>query len=104
MKKYYQAQWFALVLACTFLFNLHPELSAASTKQWRKYRDGARTAVKENRFEDALQLYVQAFDEAEANWKGTDLRYLDTAAEAAQLHIQLRQYAKAIEILNQAMK
>jgi hypothetical protein len=104
MKKYYQAHWLAFVLTFTFLLNLQPEVSAASTKQWRKYRDGARTAVKENRFEDALKLYVQAFDEAEANWKGTDLRYLDTANEAAQVHIQLRKFSKAIEMLNLAIK
>ena len=104
MKKYYQGQWLCLLLTFSFLFSLQPNASAASTKQWRKYRDDARTAMKENRFDDALRLYALAFNEAEANWKGADLRYLDTAGEAAQVHIQLRKFGKAIEILNQAMK
>jgi tetratricopeptide (TPR) repeat protein len=77
--------------------------SAVTKKQWRKYRDEAREAVKRNDFERALELYSLAFKEAEAAFKGGDIRFLDTTGEAAQLHIQLRKYPPAIDMINKAI-
>src|SRR5438045_804981 len=61
------------------------EISAASSKLWDQYRSAAKAALKNNDLEGAVENYALAFSEAETVFKGTDLRYLNTAIEAADL-------------------
>ena len=101
MKK--PARFPVAILFVAILFFTSTFTSAATKKQWRKYRDEAREAVKRNDFNRALELYSLAFNEAEAAFKGGDIRFLDTTGEAAQLHIQLRKYPAAIDMVNKAI-
>lgn len=87
-----------------FLFGSGAPAWAASTKLWSQYRDSAKAALRGNDLEQALQDYNLAFAEAENAFKGTDLRYLNTAIEAGQLNRQLRKYDSAIAIYQKALE
>jgi tetratricopeptide (TPR) repeat protein len=101
--KNYHTHWFCLLLSFTFIFNFQPNASAASAGDWRKYRDGARASAQANDFDSALEQYGLAFKEAEAAFKGTDVRFLDTVAEAANFHVQLRRFDAAIQMYQTAL-
>ena len=90
-----------IALAAAFLIG---EAFAASAGEWRKLREGARASAKANKYDAALEQYKAAFDEASEAFSGTDLRFLDTAAEAAHFHVQFRRYDQAIEMYQAALK
>ena len=92
-----------LILSVTILFLITPSASAATAKDWKKYREAARKAAQVNEHELAADQYALAFKEAEAAFKGTDLRFLDTVAEAASFHVQLRRFDAAIEMYQSAL-
>lgn len=76
----------------------------AGTQTWREHRDRARGAIQSNQFDQALELYTAAMQEAETAFKGTDLRYLETASDAGRLHVQLRKFDGAIAIYSKALE
>ena len=68
---------------------------AASTKLWNEYREAAQKARKENDLETAARNYEFALTEADEAFKGTDLRYLNTAIEAGEYFERLRAFPAA---------
>ncbi|HVK57627.1 MAG TPA: tetratricopeptide repeat protein, partial [Candidatus Kapabacteria bacterium] len=77
---------------------------AASAGEWKRLRESARTAVKANEFELALDQYQLAFKEAAEAFKGTDMRFLETVSEAAGIHAQFRRFDQAIEMYQAALE
>ena len=92
-----------LLVALALAFS-NLQLSAASAGEWRKLRENARASAKANNYAAALEQYKAAFEEASGAFKGTDLRFLDTVAEAAHYHVQFRRYDQAVEMYQEAVK
>ena len=90
------------VLAFAFGFS-NQSNQAASASDWKNYREGARKAAQANELDLALDQYTLAFKESQAAFKGTDLRFLDTVAEAANFHIQLRRFDEARQMYQAAL-
>jgi hypothetical protein len=80
-----------------------PSSHAATASDWKNYREGARKAAQANEIELALDQYDLAFKEAQGAFKGTDLRFLDTVAEAANFCIQLRRFDEARQMYQAAL-
>jgi tetratricopeptide (TPR) repeat protein len=78
-------------------------IQAASTKAWSQFRNNARAALKSNSLDEAVEDYALAMQEAEKAFHGTDLRYINTAYEAAELNRSLRHYDAAISIYLKAL-
>jgi tetratricopeptide (TPR) repeat protein len=91
------------LLPVTILFLVTACTSAATTKDWKKYRETARKAAQANEHEFALDQYALAFKEAEATFKGTDLRFLETVSEAANFHVQFRRFDGAVAMYQSAL-
>ena len=80
------------------------ESAAASASEWRRLRESARATAKANDYDGALQQYQLAFQEAAAAFKGSDMRFLETVAEAAHFHVQFRRFDEAIEMYQAALE